>query len=968
MIKHIPIITLVGTELQTIIATTMIAIFSLPLVLNAQNYGLSEPQDPATLPKSRTEIIMPVKKAKKNQPTILKKDKNGRLVISSGWEMIGASELKSEGHEISSESYNTDTWYNATVPGTILTTLIDQGVYPDPYYGINNLAIPDTLCRMDWWYRVDFEIPEVHKNDLAIIEFEGINYKADIWLNGIMLGDINGAFFRGVFDASSEVNYNGQNILAVHIYPPPNPGVPHEESPVAGTGPNGGQLCKDGPTFISSEGWDWIPGIRDRNIGIWQDVSIKFIKSAAISDPQVITDLPLPDTSRASITITTDIRNYTSVPKDMLLTGSIGEVEFSKKITMPPFETREIMISPDEFSELVIDDPELWWPNGYGKQNLYKLNLQLTDKAGAVSDSCSVRFGIRELSYDLNVDAGNRKNWRLDYNPIKALASGKPIMDNLKKCEVMPGTVIPALRNVGDTLLVADGENDESSPFLVVKVNGKRIYCKGGNCGMDDGLKRVSRERLEPYIRLQRDANFTMIRNWTGESTEKLFYELCDEYGLLVWNDFWLSTEGWNLEVDDNQLFLNNARDVIRRFRNHPSIAIWCARNEGYPIPVIEEGLSQLTAKEDGTRLYQPNSRYLNLRPSGPWHYLENPAEYYTYRAEGFSTELGTPSVPTAETMRGMMAEEDVWPIGDVWWYHDLHDGQKTYRAAIDKLYGGPQNSIEEFCMKAQMINYESHRAMFESWNSKMWNAASGLLIWMSHPAWPSTVWQIYSSDYETHAAYYGAKKACEPLHVQMNLHNDVVTVINTSLKEYDDVDVTLEVFNLNAEIIMNREAEINVASNTRQDLYTIEWTENLPEVCLVRLRLIDDGDKVISENIYWKWNGSGERNFLAFNELPETKLQAKVVSRTVTDEVKIELDISNPGIAIALAVKLNLRDAATDKRILPAFFNDGYFTLLPGETKRITASCRGKNIDGIFTVTSEGYNLERQKLIEIEL
>ncbi|PKL90231.1 MAG: glycoside hydrolase family 2 [Ignavibacteriae bacterium HGW-Ignavibacteriae-2] len=952
-------------QISKVISYQLIVFQLIFINVNCQNYGLSEPQDPKTLPQSLVQIKMPVQKNKIVEQTKLISDNDGSYNISGGWELIEASKIISDGKDISTPDFNTGEWYNATVPGTVLTTLIELGVYPDPYFGINNLAIPDSLCRKEWWYRVSFTMPKDYKGNKIWLNFDGINYKADIWLNGNLLGRITGAFKRGTFDVTDKINISGTNVLAVYIIPPPNPGIPHEESAAAGTGPNGGVLCLDGPTFISSEGWDWIPGIRDRNIGIWQNVSIKSSGNITLIDPQVITDLLLPDTTTAYLTINTEIKNNCSEEAIFSVKGVIDEVTFEQSLQLKPNETKTVSFAPDKYPQLCFVNPKLWWPNGYGKANLYNLNLTVIDNKGITSDYKTVRFGIRELSYDLTIDAGKKKNWRIDYNPIKALDSGRPILDNTILREAAPGTVIPALRNIKDTSLVSDGENIDCSPHLVVKVNGQRIYCKGGNWGMDDGLKRVSRERLEPYIRLQRDANFTMIRNWTGESTEKIFYDLCDEYGLLVWNDFWLSTEGWNLDVNDNELFLDNAKDVVKRFRNHPSIVIWCARNEGYPPADLEEGLSNIIASEDGTRLYQPNSRYLNLRPSGPWHYLKNPSEYYSERADGFSTELGTPSVPTAETMRAMMEPEDVWPISDVWYYHDLHDGQFAYRNDIDKLYGGPQKSLEEFCTKAQMVNYDSHRAMFESWNSKMWNAASGLLIWMSHPAWPSTMWQIYSSDYETFASYYAAKKACEPLHIQLNLHNNVVTTINTTLKSYQDVKAIFEVYDLNAKRILNKETNINLKANNRTDCYTVIWPGDLPAVHLVKLKLLDSYKNILSENLYWRWNGEGEKNFKQFNELPKVELAGKTKIEIEKKYIKIKAEITNPSASIALAVKLNLRNAESDQRILPAYFDDGYFTLLPGEVKIINIEF-DKAIKGKMNLTAEGYNLDSHVLVSI--
>jgi len=346
-----------------------------------------------------------------------------------------------------------------------------------------------------------------------------------------------------------------------------------------------------------------------------------------MADPQVITDLPLPDTSSADITVRVQLRNTSNVRRNVVLTGKIENLVFSRKFELEAGQQQTLEFAPQEFPVLHIHHPRLWWPNGYGKPELYNLELSVAGANGPPSDLQSVQFGIRELTYELTVDAPENVGWRVEYNPTAALKQGKPLFDNLRRRDVSDGVAVPALRDGIDTTLLTPLYDSKTSPYLVIKVNGLPIFCKGGNWGMDDAMKRVSRDHLEPYFRLHQDAGFNMIRNWTGESTEEIFYKLCDEYGMLVWNDFWLSTEGYNLDVNDNQLFLDNAQDVVRRFRNHPSLAIWCPRNEGYAPPAIEEGLAQMIAREDGTRHYQPNSRYLNLRPSGPWHYVTDPAE-----------------------------------------------------------------------------------------------------------------------------------------------------------------------------------------------------------------------------------------------------------------------------------------------------------------------------------------------------
>lgn len=927
--------------------------------VNAQNYklnfGLQQTQDPSTLPVAKARPQLPVRKIKASIKPELQQVTANEFILKSGWEMAEADKITSAEQSVFSPALNISEWYNATVPGTVLTTLVDQGVYPDPYYGLNNLLIPDSLCRKNWWYRLELPLPEKVSGKTIWLLFNGINYKADIWLNGKKLGNMAGAFIRGKFDATRLINLQGKNILAVHIYPPHNPGIPHEESSKTNHGLNGGQLCLDGPTFISSEGWDWIPGIRDRNIGIWQDVRLRLSDDVTIIDPQVITDLRLPDTTRAAITIKTELKNHSGETKNVILKGRLANLQISKNVLLQPGETKQVVFSPEEFQQLNLQNPRLWWPNGYGNPELYKLRLEVQSEE-TVSDRVDIRFGIREFSYELTIAGDNHSRRRIDFHPLDF--AGKVIFNNIDRVDVGQGTFLPKLALNSDVSKLANIDSDGKNPFLTIRVNGVPVFCKGGNWGMDDGMKRVSRERLEPYFRLHREANYNMVRNWTGESTEAVFYELCDEYGMLVWNDFWLSTEGYNLDVNDNDLFMANATDVVRRFRNHPSIAIWCPRNEGYATLQLEPRLQQLIANEDGTRHYAPNSRNLNLRPSGPWHYMKNAGDYYRNNAEGFSTELGTPSIPTAETMKSFIPEEDRWPISDTWFYHDLHDGQKEYLQAIESRYGKSE-SLDDLCRKAQLVNYDSHRAMFESWNSKLWKNASGLLLWMTHPAWPSTVWQTYSWDYETHGAYFGAQKACEPLHIQFNLHDNKVVVVNTSLKSYQKLTARLEVFDLNGKKIAIMQNEFEIPANRLTECFQAQFPMDLPEVYLLRLTL-SDKKQVLAQNDYWQSKHSNN-SFEAFNKLPEALLTGKIIKKEGT---KITLQVLNTSKVPVIGLKLNLKNTQTGKILLPAWFSDGYFNLLPGEKKLLTLEAKAEDFKNAEVIT-EGYNL---KSINIEL
>ncbi len=301
--------------------------------------------------------------------------------------------------------------------------------------------------------------------------------------------------------------------------------------------------------------------------------------------------------------------------------------------------------TPAELPQLRVSQPRLWWPNGYGKPELYHLTLSVLDAGGSVSDRKAERFGIREVTYELSALDAAQAVRRFELSPNAA--AGQWVIDKRHAAlRETPLAWVPTFAPGGEVSpAVRFLEDGPTAPFLVIKVNGHPVVCKGGNWGLDEAMKRVSRERLEPFFRLERDANLTMIRNWCGQSTEQVFYDLADEYGLMVWNDFWASTQNWNLQPGDLDLWLANAEDTIKRFRNHPSIVIWCGRNEGVPPPHLNEGADALVREHDGTRYYQPTSIKLNLNDSGPWVWSD-PVNFFSRYGKGFTTELGLPSVP----------------------------------------------------------------------------------------------------------------------------------------------------------------------------------------------------------------------------------------------------------------------------------------------------------------------------------
>jgi len=951
--------------------------------------GYAAPQDPDQMPVSKAPFAKAVALNLPAARAALEADGENQWAIAGGWELRPAPQVMADGAEISAAGFNSDDWLAATVPGTVLTTFVDRGVYPDPDYGLNNLAIPETLNKQDYWYRARFTAPAGIAGRRLTLTFHGINYKAEVWLNGRLLGTITGAFIRGVFDVTGIVKPGEENVLAVRVSPPPHPGIPQEQSIKGGPGENGGIMCLDGPTFVATEGWDWIPGIRDRDTGIWQPVTLTATGAVKIGDVQVVTSLPLPDTSRADVEISVPLENLSDAPVRGTLEASFDQTDVTKKdIVVPPGEST-VKLAAAEFAQLTVQHPRLWWPNGYGKPELYDLKLSFSE-GDEVSATKHMRFGIREITYELSLldSAGHLR--RVEYSPTEARAKNEDVVDvthaGMRQIAIANPFFEPAAallapappapnqaaapRNYSDAWVASLVPGAESSPairvlddidaapYLVIKVNGVRIACRGGNWGMDDARKRVSRARLEPYFRLHRDANLNIIRNWVGQSTEEVFYDLADEYGQLVWNDFWDSTQNYNVEAQDPALFLANARDTILRFRNHPSIVMWCGRNEGVPQPIINEGLADLIRSLDGTRYYSPSSNAVNLQGSGPYRY-QDPARYYTALNRGFSVETGTPSFSTLESFRAWIPAADQWPIDDVWAYHDWHQSGNgdvaPFMAQIEAEFGAA-TSLEDFERKAQMLNYVDHRAIFEGMNAHLWAPNSGRMLWMTQPAWPSNMWQILSSDYDTQASYYGVKKACEPVHVQLDLANYDVDVVNTTTGTLSGMSVSAKVFSLDNKLLLEHEDHADAAADAVTHDFKLDLAPLLAEgVVLVKLELRDAAGSLASENLYWLAGDSAA--YRALDRLPAAVISATANSTASGDEIRVRVMLRNGGNSVALENKLTLLNAADGTRILPAYFSDNYVSLLPGEAREIDVEYPAAG-RGAAELSLRGWNL----------
>jgi hypothetical protein len=922
-----------------------------------QQAGYRAPQDPSTLPHSNTPFSKPVASSPSVSTHALERASDNSWLLRGSWMLASESQIDETPAKLSQPGYHGAGWMAATVPGTVLTTMVDRGIYPDPYYGLNNMAIPETLNKQSYWYRTEFILPREAEGHSLTLTFDGINYAADIWLNGQRVGNIRGAFVRGTFDVTKAAERDGVNVLAVRISPPPHPGIPNEQSIRGGPGENGGSMLLDGPTFVATEGWDWVPAIRDRDTGIWQDVRLTATKSIMIGDPQVVTKLPLPRTDSATIEIDVPLQNKSESPVSGTVRAEFEGVSISKQVTLGRGDTN-VKLTVEEFAQLRISNPRLWWPNGYGKPELYHLKLTFSEDHG-VSDERQLGFGIRELTYELSLFDKTGALRRVAVTPAEAGGENKRLVDitHAGIREIPTGWAYSLAPGADQDAAVQDIPNNDGLTQLVIRVNGVRIAARGGNWGMDDARKRVSPERLEPYFRLHRDAGLNIIRNWVGQSTEEAFYDLADKYGLMVWNDFWESTQDYNAEAQNPDLFLKNAADVIQRYRNHPSILLWCGRNEGVPQPIINEGLDKLVQNLDGTRYYTPSSNSIELQVSGPYHY-QDPVRYYTVLNRGFSVETGTPSMPTLEAFRSVVPAADQWPINDTWAYHDWHasgNGDSApFMKNMEQMFGAPTD-LEDFERKAQLMNYVSHRAIFEGFNAHLWAPNSGRMLWMTQPAWPSTTWQIISSDYDTQASFYGVKKACEPLHAQLDLSTYHVQVVNTTNAPTQGLKLTAALYDSSSKMLISRSADVDAGDNSVMDVLDLQPAKWLDQgVVFVKLELRDNSGAPLSDNFYWL---SGQKS--SPRELTTMRSTKLTLSATrplhSAGEQSMEVSVSNPGKSIAIAAKLTL--------ILPAYYSDNYVSLLPGEKKQIKISYPDNAVKGAVTLGIRGWNISAAEI-----
>jgi hypothetical protein len=820
----------------------------------------------------------------------------GRRVdlAGGGWRVERASQVAADGAAISRPEFSDRDWLVATVPGTVLVSYLNSGAVPDPNYGDNQNLISDSFFCADFWLRNQFVPPATLTGGRVWLNFDGIDWKADAYLNGERLGRIEGAFTRGRFDVTGKLRPGQANALAVRIEKNRTPGSTKEKT-IAGFDSNGGALGADNPTFHASIGWDWMPAVRGRDIGIWNNVYLTASGPVTIEDPLVSTTLPLPDTSRADVALELTLRNHEPRPVAGKLRVRFGEAAFEVPVTVAASSAQVLQLDPAAHVELRLKNPKLWWPNGYGEPNLYPVELQFVTADGQASDTKQFQTGVRQFTYS------------------------------------------------------------EEGGALHIFINGRRFVARGGNWGFSEDLLRYRAREYDAALRYHRDMNFTMIRNWVGQTADDAFYDACDRYGIVVWQEFWLANPWDGPDPDDQALFLRNVRDTVLRLRNHPAIGLYCGRNEGYPPAALDDGIRQTLGDLAPGSHYISNSADGVVGGGGPYEVMPLKAYFGTLAVSKLHSEMGSPDIPAMESLRAMMPADALWPPNRTWGEHDLGrepvERPGSFFRHIDQSYGGAKN-VEEFVALAQLLDYETYRAMFESQS----HYRMGMLIWMSHSAWPSLLWQTYDYYLNPGAAYFGSKKGSEPLHIQWNAADETVEVVNYSAGDARGLTAHVEVLNLDGSLRWEKTVPVDSTEDSTVAAIKMEYPEGLSATHFLRLKLTRAG-ATVSENFYWR--GIKEGDYSALRTLAQAKIEASTGVLQRRDRWYLTTELHNVSTAPALMVRVKAIREKTGDRILPALYSDNYVALMPGERRTILTNLEDADTRGEPpTVVVEGFNV----------
>ena len=856
-----------------------------------------------------------------------------RLALTDGWNLQSSSKVEQSGDVISKPSFQPHNWYGVTVPTTVVSALVKDKVLPDPFYGMNlrkfpgvtypigtnfsNVAMdPDSPYAASWWYRKTFTLPAADAGKTVWLNFRGINYRANIWLNGKQIAkseEVAGAWRTYEFNITDAVKIGGENALAVQVFAP-------TETDLA-------------ITFV-----DWNPAPPDKNMGLWREVYIATSGPVALRYPAAMSQVD--SDGNAKLTVSAQLKNATNQPVKGTLKGNIESMQFSQEVELAPNETKDVVFDPGQYSQLSLTKPRLWWPAQMGSPELYSLQMQF-DVNGKISDHSEIKFGIREV-----------------------------------KSEV---------------------DQNKSRLF---SINGKRILIRGGGWSPDMMLRENS-QRLHDEFRYVKDMGLNTIRLEGKLETEE-FFNLADKEGILVMAG-WCCCDHWEhwgkWKPQDFEIAKASLESQVYRLRSHPSLVMWLNGSDGPPPPDVEQSyldvekrlLFPVPTVSSASGAATTVTGESGVKMSGPYEYVA--PSYWTEDslgsankcklgqcggAHGFNTETSPgPAVPPIESIKEMLPKDHWWLIDDWWNFHagggefkDIH----VYTDALTARYG-KADTLEDYTFKAQLMNYEGIRAMFEGYSRNKYTS-TGVIQWMLNNAWPSMIWHLYDWYLRPAGGYFGAKRAMEALHPVYGYDDHSVWVVSSQYADAKGLKLTTKVYNLDMTEKFSQETSLDAAGDSTQKVLTLPDLTDPSPVYFLTLRLEDSTGQLVGSNFYWlstkqetlDWSKSNWymtptatfADYTALSQLPKVKL--KVTSRTEHkgDDTLTHVTLENPSKSLAFFVRLKLSKGAGGEEVLPVLWQDNYVSLIPGEKRDLTATYRTSALGAAKPVIEvSGWNLQ---------
>jgi exo-1,4-beta-D-glucosaminidase len=853
------------------------------------------------------------------QPAIGVVHGSSRITLARDWSLQSSSKVEATGAAISMPGFPVRSWHSVTVPTTVVGALVKDKSLPDPYFGMNlrklpgvsypigekfsNLPMPpDSPYLVSWWYRTQFRIPADYQGKSIWLNFKGINYRANIWLNGKQLAnadEVAGAWRTYELNVTGKAKAGAGNVLAVQVFAP-------TENDLA-------------ITFV-----DWNPSPPDKDMGLWREVYLTASGPVAIRFPSVSSHVMA--VNEAQLTVTALLKNATSEAVKGTLSGSIENVKFSQEVELAPSESKDVTFTPEKFPQLSFAQPRLWWPAQMGEPELYSLQLRFA-VGGTLSDQAETRFGIREVTSEVNANHGR-----------------------------------------------------------VFSINGKKILIRGGGWS-PDMLLREDSQRMSDEFRYVRDMGLNTIR-LEGKLETDEFFERADREGILImagWCccDFWELWGKW--KPQDFDIAKTSLRDQIYRLRSHPSVLTWLNGSDNPPPPDVEEmylGVEkelQFPNPVVSSASAEPDSvtGESGMKMTGPYEYIA--PSYWTSDkpdtghycktggcggAYGFNPETSPgPAVPPIESLRAMLSKDHLWPIDD-WWNFHAGGGEFTnihvYTEALTARYG-QAGSVEDYAQKAQVMNYEGIRAMFEAYSRNKY-ASTGVIQWMLNNAWPSIIWHLYDYYLRPGGGYFGAKRALEALHPLYSYDDRSVWLVSSQYEDVKNLKLTTKVYNLDMTEKFSQQSMVDASADSTNKILTLPTFPGASAVYFLVLRLEDATGKVVGSNFYWlsakaeslKWDESNWfvtptatfADFTALNQLKPVTL--KVTSRTAKrgDASVTHVTVENPSRTLAFFIRLKVNRGVKGEEILPVIWEDNYFSLLPGEKREVSATYRNRALE----------------------